>query len=52
MSELVTERLNFLRQLPQVLHVVIKDTAHLEVKCSVWCKRLFVQRIYLAVKNI
>lgn len=40
MSELVTERLNFLRQLPQVLHVVIKDTAHLEVKCSVWCKRL------------
>lgn len=47
MSELVTERLNFLRQLSQVLHVVIKDTAHLEVKCSVWCKRLFVQHEYL-----
>lgn len=47
MSELVTEGLNFLSQLPQVLHVVIKDIAHLEVKCSVWCKRLFEQHKYL-----
>lgn len=46
-SELVTERLNFLKRLPQVLHVVIKNIAHLKVKCSVWCKRLFVQREYL-----
>lgn len=46
-SELVTQRLNFLSQLPQVLHVVIKDIAHLEVKSSVWYKRLFVQQEYL-----
>lgn len=52
MSELVTERLNFLSQLPQVLHVVIKDITHLEVKCSVWYKRLCSMSIYLAVKNI
>lgn len=46
MSELVIERLNFLSQLPQVLHVVVKDIAHLEVQCSVWYKRLFVQHVY------
>lgn len=47
MSELVTERLNFLSLLLQVLHVVIKAIAHLEVKCSVWYKWLFVQHEHL-----
>lgn len=47
--ELVTERLNFLSQLPQVPHVIIEDFGHSKVKCSgtVWCKRLFVQHEYL-----
>lgn len=49
MFELVTERLNFLRQLSQVPHVIIEDFVHLKVKCSgtVWCERLFVQHEYL-----
>lgn len=49
MFELVTERLNFLSQLPQVPHVIIEDFVRLKVKCAgtVWCKRLFVQHEYL-----
>lgn len=49
MFELVTEKLNFLSQLPQVPHVIIEDFAHLTVKCAgtMWCKRLFVQHEYL-----
>lgn len=44
MFELVTERLDFLSQLPEVPHVITEDFIHLKVKCCgrVWCKRLFV----------